>query len=152
MTRDFATFVRVRRAILGLSQRDLAQLSGVKQPLIAAIESGRRQPSDQTRAALEHSLGTRPSVALAARRQQVRELFTRADLPEPKVFGSVARGSDRTDSDIDLMVEFSDRHDIVELLTLEDELETLLTFPVDLVDARMRGAVTGRGTTEAVAL
>ncbi|WP_206065054.1 helix-turn-helix domain-containing protein [Nocardioides sp. JQ2195] len=148
---DYASFMRARRAILGLSQRDLAERSGVKQPLIAAIESGRRHPSPQARARLERALTTRPSVALAARRQQVRELFERAGLPEPRVFGSVARGDDHSDSDIDLMVEFSDAHDIVDLLSLEHELELLLTFNVDLVDARVQGAVTGHGLTEAVA-
>lgn len=152
MPGDYASFLRTRRAILGLSQRDLAERSGVKQPLIAAIESGRRQPSAPSRAALGHALATRPSVALAARRQQIRELFERAGLPEPRVFGSVARGDDRSESDIDLMVEFSERHDIVDLLTLEHELEALLTFGVDLVDARMRGVVTGHALAEAVAL
>ncbi|QIX28910.1 DUF86 domain-containing protein [Nocardioides sp. JQ2195] len=49
------------------------------------------------------------------------------------------------------MVEFSDAHDIVDLLSLEHELELLLTFNVDLVDARVQGAVTGHGLTEAVA-
>lgn len=149
---DYASFLRTRRAILGLSQRDLAERSGVKQPLIAAVESGRRQPSPQVRADLNRALTTRPSVALAARRQQVRELFERIGLPEPRVFGSVARGDDHSGSDIDLLVEFSDTHDIVDLLTLEHELELLLTFNVDVVDARIQGAVTGHGLREAVAL
>lgn len=152
MADDYARFLRERRAILGMSQRDLAQASGVKQPLIAAIESGRRHPSQPSRAAIDGAVAMRPSVALAARRQQVRDIFARAGLAEPTVFGSVARGCDRTDSDIDLMVDFTDRHDIVDLLTLEAELSALLTFPVDLVDGRMRGVVTSSGAIEAVAL
>lgn len=134
----YAHFVHTRRSILGWSQRDLAERAGVKQPLISAIESGRRQPSAQARAALDHALSTRPSVALTARQEQVREMFAQAGLPEPRVFGSVARGDDRTDSDIDLLVEFSDDHDIVDLLRLEHDLEAMLTFGVDLVDARSR--------------
>lgn len=152
MPRDEATFLRTRRTILGLSQRDLARSSGVKQPMIAAIESGQRHPSRQAQAALDRSLTMRPSAALTARRAEVRELFARAGLPDPRIFGSVARGTDRPDSDIDLMVEFSDHHDIVDLLTLEGELEALLTFPVDLVDARMTGAVHEHGDPEAVPL
>lgn len=145
-------FLRTRRAILGWSQRELAERSGVKQPLIAAIESGRRLPSASAPAGLDHALRMRPSVALTARRQQVREVFTRAGLPEPRVFGSVARGDDHDDSDIDLMVEFSDAHDIVDLLSLEHDLRLLLTFEVDVIDTRTQGPVTDHGHAEAVPL
>lgn len=50
----------------------------------------------------------------------------------------MARGDDGSDSDIDLLVEFSDDHDIVDLLTLEHDLESLLPFGVDLVDGDPR--------------
>ncbi|MEG9227522.1 nucleotidyltransferase domain-containing protein [Aeromicrobium sp. Sec7.5] len=152
MTNTYADFLRGRRSILSLSQGALADLAGVKQPTIAAIESGKRTPSASARAALDQALTTQPSTALAARRHEVRDLFDRAGLPEPRVFGSVARGTDRPDSDIDLLVEFSDHHDIVDLLTLQQELETLLTFPVDLADSRARGPVTTHGLTEIVGL
>jgi predicted nucleotidyltransferase len=132
----YGDFVRARRGMLGISQRDLAERAGVKQPLIAAIEAGRRRPSDSARAALDGALTIRPSVALVARREDVRALFARAGLPEPRVFGSVARGDDRESSDLDLIVEFTDQHDIVDLLTLEHDLEELLTVDVDIVDAR----------------
>lgn len=125
--------------MLGMSQRALAERSGVKQPLIAAIEAGHRRPSDSTRAALDRALAIRPSAALAARRDEVRARFARAGLPEPRVFGSVARGADRESSDLDLIVEFTDRHDIVDLLTLQHDLEELLTVAVDIIDARADG-------------
>ncbi|MFP5347853.1 MAG: multiprotein-bridging factor 1 family protein [Actinomycetes bacterium] len=48
-----------------MSQRELAERSGLKQPLIAAIEAGRRRPSDAARTALDRALAVRPSVALA---------------------------------------------------------------------------------------
>ncbi|SDT70115.1 hypothetical protein SAMN04515669_6137 [Jiangella sp. DSM 45060] len=124
----------------------------MKQPLIAAIESGRRQPSDAARAALDQALAIRPSTALAARREQVRELFARAGLPQPRVFGSVARGDDDPSSDLDLIVDFTDRHDIVDLLTLEHDLEELLTVGVDVVDGRADGRVTEHARAEAVGL
>lgn len=41
---DGATLLRSARAAAGLSQRDLARRSGVAQPLISAVENGRRQP------------------------------------------------------------------------------------------------------------
>lgn len=37
--------LKLARRKKGLSQRELAQLAGVRQPTIAEIESGRRQPS-----------------------------------------------------------------------------------------------------------
>ncbi|MFL1595476.1 XRE family transcriptional regulator [Rhodococcus ruber] len=98
----FGDFVRLRRGILGLSQRELAERSGIKQPLIAAIETGRRQPSEPARSALTAALPVRPSEALAARHGEVRELFAEAGLPNPRVFGSVARGDDDFASDIGL--------------------------------------------------
>lgn len=152
MATDYGRFLRSRRAILSMSQRDLARRAVVKQPLIAAIESGTRVPSADARAALEKALAIRPAAALSARRDQVCELFNRAGLPEPQVFGSVARGDDDTDSDIDLLVEFSDQHDIIDKLTLEHDLEALLTFKVDLIDARATGPVIDQARVEVIAL
>jgi predicted nucleotidyltransferase len=152
VTAEYGDFVRARRNILGISQRELAERSGVKQPLIAAVETGRRRPSESARAALDQALQIRPSTALAARLDEVRDLFTRAGLPEPRVFGSVARGRDAVSSDLDLIVEFTDRHDIADLLTLEHDLEELLTVGVDVVDARAHGPAVEHARTEAVAL
>jgi len=124
----------------------------VTQPLIAAIETGAKPPSQALRAALEHALAVRPSAALDARRSEVRAIFARAGLPEPRVFGSVARGSDDIDSDLDVVVEFTDQHDIVDLLAIEEELSNLLTVPVEVVDARAAGSVADRARPEQVAL
>lgn len=138
--------------MLGMSQRALAGRAGVKQPLIAAIEAGRRRPSDSAGAALDRALAIRPSVALAARREEVQALFAQAGLPEPRVFGSVARGDDQESSDLDLVVEFTDLHDIVDLLTLEHSLENLLTVAVDIVDARAGGRVLEQARADVVEL
>jgi uncharacterized protein len=52
------------------------------------------------------------------------------------VFGSVARGEARPDSDVDLMVEF-DRTATFELyLDLKEFLEEVLGHPVDLVTSK----------------
>lgn len=152
VTSTYARFIRTRRSILRLSQRALAERAGIKQPLIAAIEAGRRSPSEAARAALDTALALRPSEALAARRADVGEAFTRAGLPLPRVFGSVARGDDGYTSDLDLIVEFTDRHDIVDLLALQDDLQEILTVPVDVIDARADGAAIERALAEAVGL
>src|SRR5699024_12611185 len=93
----------------------------------------------------------RPSPALVARTTEGEEVCTRAGVAPPKVFGSVARSEDGPGSDLDLVVEFTDEHDIVDLLALEAELSDLLTVPVDIVDARAAGDVVDRALAEAQA-
>jgi predicted nucleotidyltransferase len=148
----YGEFLRSRREVLGLSQREAAERAGVKQPYIAAIERGRREASASVRSALDRALALRPSEALSAKREAVRQVFADAALPEPRVFGSVARGDDTVDSDLDLIVEFTDAHDIADLLELEDRLARLLTVPTDIVDGRADGPVIARARVEAVAL
>jgi predicted nucleotidyltransferase/uncharacterized protein (DUF433 family) len=51
------------------------------------------------------------------------------------IFGSVARGEDTDDSDIDLFVDFEPGSSLFDLLHLQDELAALLGCPVDVVSA-----------------
>jgi predicted nucleotidyltransferase len=51
------------------------------------------------------------------------------------VFGSVARGEDRPDSDIDFLVEFDRGASLFDLMRLEDDLRDLLGRRVDVVSA-----------------
>lgn len=44
----YGSFVRDVRESRGLSQKDLAEISGISQPNISAIENGRRSPSADT--------------------------------------------------------------------------------------------------------
>ena len=50
-----------------------------------------------------------------------------------RVFGSVARGEDREDSDVDLLVRFADRKTLLDLVRIEEEFERALGRKVDLV-------------------
>lgn len=152
MARMDGDFVRARRRMLGLTQRELAHRAGLKQPLVAAIESGRRQPSASAQRLLTEALALRPSQALSARRHEIEAVFQRAGLPQPRVFGSVARGDDDASSDLDLVVEFDEEHDIADLLSLQHELSQLLTVDVDVVDARGEGHVLDRARSEAAPL
>lgn len=150
--RPIGDLVRARRSMLGLSQRALAEASGVAQPLISAIESGRRQATPTSAAALLAVLPLRPSVALDRRRAEVAAAVRRHGGRDAVVFGSVAHGTDAPGSDLDLMVAFADGRDIVDLLALQAELEELLTVPVDVVSAGSTGPVADRARSEAVAL
>lgn len=49
------------------------------------------------------------------------------------VFGSVARGEARADSDVDMLVEFDRRVGLFALIGLKLYLESILGRPVDLV-------------------
>lgn len=149
---SFSDQLKLRRAAAGLTQRQLAELSGVKQPLIAAIERGTRVPSDAARTALERALQVRPSVLLRAKRDDVLAAVAKVGAKDPRVFGSVARGDDSPGSDIDLLVTFPPEADIVTLLTLEEELTDLLTVPVDVVSSGSSGRVLDCARAEAVPL
>lgn len=144
--------LRLRRAAGGLTQRELAVASGVKQPLIAAIESGSRQPTDTTRHALDAALQVRPSQLLREVRDKVLAAVQAVGGEDVRIFGSVATGRDRPDSDLDLLVTFPPGADIVTLLSLEEELANLLTVPVDVVSAGSSGSLLERALSECVPL
>ncbi len=47
----------------------------------------------------------RPSEVLEKNREAIREATKRFNAANPRVFGSVARGEDRADSDLDILVD-----------------------------------------------
>ncbi|MCL2315917.1 MAG: nucleotidyltransferase domain-containing protein [Actinomycetia bacterium] len=146
------TFVANRRRLIGLTQQELSALSGVKQPLISAIENGRREATPAVAAALRNALRIRPSVALARRRDEVLVRVQANHGRAVHVFGSVARGEDTPDSDVDLVVQFEEDASLLDLLALEDELQEVLTVPVDVISAGGYGRVTAQANREKVPL
>jgi len=50
-----------------------------------------------------------------------------------RLFGSVVRGEDRPDSDLDVLVEFESGRSLLDLVSLESALEELLGRKVDVV-------------------
>jgi uncharacterized protein len=149
---SYSERLRLRRAAAGLTQRELAELTGVKQPLIAAVERGTRQPTPAVREAIEAALRLRPSQMLGLLRGRVLAAVEAVGGSDVRVVGSVARGEDEPGSDLDLLVTFPPEADIVTLLTLQEELSNALTIPVDLVSAGSSGPVLDRALAEAVPL
>lgn len=83
---------------------------------------------------------------VTARRREVQEILTSHGVTNIRVFGSVARGDDDQDSDVDLLVDFARGTSLFTILRIQDLLERLLEAEVDLVSnaglkARMRPTV-----------
>jgi uncharacterized protein len=76
-------------------------------------------------------MGTLTDILNALRRERTR-LFEQYALMSMAVFGSTARGEQRTDSDVDIMVEFDTTKDY-DYLELAEELERITQRKVDLV-------------------
>ena len=75
----------------------------------------------------------RPSVVLDLKRSAVLEATSRFRAANPRVFGSVLRGTDQDGSDLDLLVDALPGTTLFDLGGLQDELESLLGIQVDLL-------------------
>ena len=78
-------------------------------------------------------------MTLAALRKQIRqEILRLAELHgchNVRVFGSVASGESRPDSDIDFLVDLDQGRGLLDLGALLSELQDLLGVSVDLVES-----------------
>jgi predicted nucleotidyltransferase len=129
-TRD-AELARLRRVLAvramlveGESQREVAKRLGVTQPAISY------------QVARERTDGVRPSELIAAGGSVLRQVAERRGFADLAVFGSAARGDDRPDSDVDLLVKPPDDADLFDMVRLEEALEAILGRGVDLVSYR----------------
>ncbi len=61
------------------------------------------------------------------------ELHDRFHVESLSIFGSICRGTAREDSDIDILVRYTDAPGILEFLRLKQYLEGIMGRPVDLV-------------------
>ncbi|WP_445367463.1 nucleotidyltransferase family protein [Methylomonas sp. BW4-1] len=75
----------------------------------------------------------RPSEALELHRIEIRQMVERFRAVNPRIFGSVLHGTDRDDSDLDLLVDILSGTTLFDLGGLQVELQDLLAVRVDLV-------------------
>ena len=75
----------------------------------------------------------KPSEALAAHRDELRQLVSRYDLSRPRVFGSVLTGTDDEESDLDLLVDATSTTTLFTLAGLQHDAEELLGVPVSVL-------------------
>ena len=130
----------VRRAgAEGLTQTQIARQIGRSQPEVSR---------------LLRFHGTSP-LARSLRRSadQVRQIVAEAGGDRVRVFGSVATGLDRPDSDVDLLFTMGTPLSLMDLGRLEQRLEAAIGAQVDLVpDTAIRPDLRERVLAEAVAL
>ena len=147
------TLLRQARKQAGLSQVDLASRANVTQSVISAYESGQRQPSLPALARLIDAAGFELTLGLRRQPGRLRRLSGpvgrrvrrhRKDLVAAaavhgvsnlRVFGSVARGEDRPDSDVDLLADFPPGLSLLGLGRVEADLEAILGTRVNLIPA-----------------
>lgn len=165
---ETAGLIREARRHAGLTQRELARRAGTSQAAVSAYESGGRSPSTRTLERLLAACGMRPRLTieprpgtgqpgpvglrLRERRGQLRRALARQGVRNPRVFGSVARGTDSEGSDLDLLVDLP-RPSYVLLEQVKQAAEEALGLPVDVsTPALLRDEIRDSVLDEAVPL
>jgi predicted nucleotidyltransferase len=110
-------------AATGMSQREIAAALGISQPAV----------SQQLRAARDLAL-VHPQTLLEAAAPVLRRLAAESGYGRLAVFGSVARGEARQDSDIDLLVEAPEGTSSFGFIKFRQLIEQVLGRPIDLAD------------------
>jgi predicted nucleotidyltransferase/DNA-binding XRE family transcriptional regulator len=155
----------------GLSQAELAARAGVTQSVISAYESEHRQPALRTLAALIEAadyelvidvrqqprrlsrLSGPVGQRVRRRRQDLIAAAAAHGVSNLRVFGSVARGTDRPDSDLDLLADLPPDMGLLGLGQVQAELEAIVGSQVDLVPASdLKSGVRARADRDLVAL
>jgi len=75
----------------------------------------------------------RPSVALQVYREQIKAIVLAHRASNVRVFGSVIRGDDTDDSDLDLLVEPTPETSLMDIGAIRHELKSLLGVNVDVL-------------------
>ena len=73
---------------------------------------------------------------LQQKKTRILEIADHYHATNIRVFGSVVRGEEREDSDIDLLVEFLPGTTLIDQIALIDELSSALGRKVDIVSER----------------
>ena len=74
-----------------------------------------------------------PETLLQTKRNDILSIAAQNGAYNVRIFGSVARGEARTDSDIDFLVNLEENRSLLDLARLLRELQTLLNCKVDVI-------------------
>ena len=172
MTETAAALIREARRRAGLSQTELADGAGVTQSVISTYEAGRRNPSFDMMWKLMNAAGASIVIEYAAKpsapptlpdtprgrklrkhRQEILNLARKYDATNLHVFGSVARGDDTANSDIDIAFDPPSTLGLIELAGFQRELGEILGEKVDAIPAHgLKDAIATAVKTEGIAL
>ena len=78
----------------------------------------------------------KPSEALAAHRNALRQLVSHYNLMRPRVFGSVLTGTDNEESDLDLLVDMPPGTPLLHIAGLQLDIDDSLGVKVNLCTER----------------
>ncbi len=143
-----ASVIREARLRGGMTQSQLAARAHVTQSVVSAYESSKREPSFEMLKKLVGAAGFDLDVAVVPRNKtsslrasvdQNRASLTRAlrqlGATNVRLFGSVARGDDGPDSDVDLLVDLGPGAGLFALGQMRSAAERILGNSVDIVPA-----------------
>jgi predicted nucleotidyltransferase len=80
-----------------------------------------------------HNSAMRPSQALENHRQAIVQIVESHNARNPRVFGSVAYGTDREDSDLDILIDSTPDTSLFDIGAIRRELKSLLGIEVDVL-------------------
>jgi predicted nucleotidyltransferase/DNA-binding XRE family transcriptional regulator len=170
MTADAGGLIAQVRREAGLTQAELARRAETSQAMVARYETGAASPTVRTLARLLRAAGhelklsgpasspNAPNSPVAAvlrkHRAEIKAAAAAVGAANVRVFGSVARGDETPDSDIDLLVDFpAGERGLFPLLKLAAEIEDLVGRPVDVAAVEVMAApVRERALAEAIPL
>ncbi len=103
----------------GMTQREIASAINRSQPEVNRL--------------IRFHGDTPGGLAVRKARKQILAILAKYGMSNPRVFGSVARGEDTDDSDVDLLVTVNRPVGLVSTARAESELSKAVGRPVDLV-------------------
>ena len=71
------------------------------------------------------------------KREEILSIATKNGAYNVRIFGSVARGEDREDSDVDFLVDMEPGHSLLDRIGLMQDLEDLLGRKVDVATVKV---------------
>lgn len=148
--------IRDARTRAKLSQAGLAERAKTSQPAIARYEAGAASPSLSTlerilaasnsslvlstpqrrRRARQPPSGNRLGL-IRGRRNRLLAAAGRHGIRDLRVFGSVARGEETPESDVDFLVDLDPDRTLLDLIGFQQEAEEILGIGVDVAVLRM---------------
>jgi len=135
-----AVLIRRAREDADMTQLDVARRTRIQQPRLSQYETGSVTPSNATLARILRETRIRPSVRLEVLQDDVKRIADVYGARDVWVFGSCAEGTDTSDSDVDLLIDFNVETSTFDIVHLIDELQDLLGVPVDIVTTQAESA------------